>query len=67
MKETEPMPDLVRRRAALVVVRYGAAGHAAGEDVAAVLVVGATAGGGVGWEVADAEEAAAEVGEEVDV
>ena len=67
MKEAKPMPDLVRRRAALVVVRHAAAGHAAGEDVATVLVVGAAAGGGVGGEVADAEEAAAEVGEEVDV
>ena len=67
MEKAKPMPDLVRRRAALVVVRHAAAGYAPGEDVAAVLVVSATAGGGVGGEVADPEEAAAEVGEEVDV
>lgn len=67
MEETEPMTDLVRRRAALVVIRHAAAGHAAGEDVAAVLVVGACTGSGIGGEVADAEEAAAKIGEEVDV
>lgn len=67
MEQTEPMPDLMRRAATLVVIRCRPARHGLSEDIASVLVVGATAGGGVGGEIADAEETAAEVGEEVDV
>lgn len=67
MEEPEPVPDFVRRGAALVVVGYVPAGDGAGEHIASVLVVGAAAWGGVGGEIADAQKTAAEVGEEVDV
>lgn len=67
MEQAEPMPNLMRRAAPLIVVRRRPAGHGLREDVAAVLVVGAAARGSVGGEVADAEQAAAEVREEVDV
>lgn len=40
------MSDLVHGRAAEVVARDRAAGHAAGEDVAAVVDVGRGEGGG---------------------
>ena len=61
------MADLMRGRAAEIEVRGGAAGEGVSEDIAAVLVEGGGTAGRVGGEVADAEEAAAEVGEEVDV
>lgn len=61
------MADLVRRGAALVVVRSGPARNRLSENVASIFVVSLGAGGGVGGEVANAEQAAAEVGEEIDV
>lgn len=67
MEETEPMPDFMGSGTTLVERCSCSTGDGLRQDIASVLVVGGATGGGVGWEVADAEEAAAEVGEIVDV
>ena len=67
MEETEPMSDLMGGGTTQVERCSGSAGDGLLQDIASVLLVGGATGGGVGWEVADAEEAAAEVGEEVHV
>lgn len=61
------MPDLVGGGAAKVEGHSGATGEGVSEDVATVLVEGGGARVDVCGEIADAEEAAAQVGEEVDV
>lgn len=67
MKQPEPMPNLMRRRPALVIIRHVAPRQAPRQDIAPILLEGRAAPRCVGGEVADAEEAVAEVGEEVDV
>lgn len=69
VEKTEPMADLVRSGAAKVVVGGTTAWDGVGEHVAAIFQEGGagSVSAGGGGEVADAEEAAAEVGEEVDV
>ena len=67
MEQPEPVPNLVRRRPALVIIRHVAPRQAPRQHIAPVLLEGRAPLGGVGGEVADAEEAVAEVGEEVDV
>ena len=59
--------DFVGSGAAQIVIRRSAARDGLSEHVTSVLIVGRAAGRRVGWEVADSEKAAAEVGEEVDV
>lgn len=66
MEQTKPMPDLMRSQTALIVICGSPATHRLGQHVASVLVVYGTAGGGIGWEVADAEQAVTEVVEEVE-
>lgn len=67
MKQTEPVADLMCCTPALIIIGYISSGDAAGEDIAAVLVVGAAAWRGVGGKIANPQEATTEVGEEVDV
>ena len=67
VEETEPMADLMGCRSTLVIVGGGASGYRLGEDIAAVLVEGGVPRRYVRGEVANPEESAAEVGEEVDV
>ena len=69
VEKAEPVADFVGGAAALIVVCGGAAGDGVGEDVATVFFECGTGsrGAGRGGEVADAEKAAAEVGEEIDV
>lgn len=63
------MADFMRGSAPLIVIGGRSARHRVGEDIAAVLFEGgASFVGAVGRrEVANAEEAAAKVGEKVDV
>ena len=67
MEQTKPVADLMCCSTALIVIGYGSAGDAAGEDIAAVLVIGAAAWRGVGGKIANPQETTTEVGEEVDV
>lgn len=65
VQETEPVTDFVGGCSAEVEVGCGSTWDTLGEDVAAVDVEGVAADGCVGGEMADTEESAAEVGEEV--
>lgn len=67
MEETEPMADLMGCRATLVVIGGCTSGNRLGKDVAAVLFIGGAPWRCVCREVANPEEAATEVGQEVDV
>ena len=67
MKQTEPVADLMCCTTALIIIGYVSSRDAAGEDIAAVLVICATARRGVGGKIANPQEATTEVGEEVDV
>ena len=67
MEQSEPMPNLMRRRPALVIIRHVAPRQAPRQDIAPILLEGRAPPRRIGGEVADAEEAVAEVGEEVDV
>lgn len=67
MEETEPMADLMRCRSALVVISRRPTRHRLRKHIASILVVLRASRRHIGGEVADAEEAAAKVGKEVDV
>lgn len=67
MEKPEPVADLVRRSSAQVERCGSASWDRLGEHVASILFEGGAAWRGISREVADAEEAAAKVGKEVDI
>ena len=67
MEQTEPVADLMCCTPTLIIIGYISSRDAAGEHIAAVLVIGAAAWRGVGGKIANPQEATAKVREEVDV
>ena len=67
MEQTKPVADLMSRTTTLIIIGYVSSGDAAGEDVAAILVIRAAAWRGVGRKIANSQKTTTEVGEKVDV
>ena len=61
------MADFMCCTTALVIIGYVSSRDAAGEDIAAILVISTAAWRGIGGEVANPQEAITEVGKKIDV